>query len=137
MRRFIGCLSSALALVAFSAGAGAQQGQPAQQPAAHDMPHMLDQAVFAHLLLDQLEGRFGFADGNSFRRQGEGWIGTDENRAWLLTEGRVSDNELDDGIHEVFYGRAISTYFDAMIGTRWDLASTPTRGWGAIGASGS
>ncbi|MBI2741645.1 MAG: copper resistance protein B [Rhodospirillales bacterium] len=53
-----------------------------------------------------------------------------------MTEGRYSNGELDDGIHQFFYGRAVTTYFDAMIGTRWDIDSQPTRGWGAIGFQG-
>lgn len=130
-------LCAAIMLAALPATGEAQQGEPvAQQPALHDRPHMLDQAIFAHLLFDQLEGRFGFAEGNTFRWEGEAWVGTDENRIWLLTEGRVTNNELDDGIQQLFYGRAITTYFDALIGMRWDLDSQPSRGWGAIGIQG-
>jgi len=133
MRRFVAALCTALLL---AGSARAQHAPDAGQPQMHDMPGMLDQAIFAHLLIDQLEGRFGFADGNTLRWEAEAWMGTDENRAWLLTEGRYANGELDDGIQQLFYGRAITTYFDAMIGTRWDLDSKPARGWGAIGIQG-
>lgn len=133
MRRLVAALCAVLLL---AGSARAQHAPDTGQPQMHDMPGMLDQAIFAHLLIDQLEGRFGFNDGNSFRWEAEGWLGTDENRLWLLSEGRVSNNELDDGVQQLYYGRAITTYFDALIGTRWDLDSKPTRGWGAIGIQG-
>jgi copper resistance protein B len=136
MKNLSALLYAAILLAAPPAGSRAQQTPPAVQPGPHDKPHMLDQAIFAHLLFDQLEGRFGFNEGNTFRWEAEAWIGTDENRLWLLSEGRLSHGELDDGIQQLFYGRAITTYFDALIGTRWDLDSLPTRGWGAIGIQG-
>jgi copper resistance protein B len=136
MKKLSAALCAAAMLAGFTSGARAQQTPAADQPAPHSMPKMLDEAIFAHLLLDQLEGRFGFNEGNSFRWEAEGWIGTDVNRLWLLSEGRLSNNELDDGIQQLFYGRAITTYFDVLVGTRWDLDSLPTRGWGAIGIQG-
>ena len=128
--------------VMFAVLAGGARAQQAPAPAAveqvqpHSMPRMMDQAIFAHLLFDQLEGRFGFSEGNTLRWEAEAWIGTDENRIWLMSEGRYSNNQLDDGIQQLFYGRAITTYFDALVGTRWDLDSLPSRGWGALGIQG-
>jgi len=136
MKKLLAAFCAALAVAGGASGARAQHAPAADQPQMHDMPRMLDQAILAHLLIDQLEGRFGFNEGNSFRWEAEGWLGTDENRLWLLSEGRVSNNEVDDGIQQLFYGRAIATYFDALVGTRWDLDSKPTRGWGAIGIQG-
>lgn len=136
MKKLMAAVCMALVVGGGASGARAQHGTTAGEPQMHDMPRMLDQAIFAHLLIDQLEGRFGFADGNTLRWEAEAWVGTDENKIWLLTEGRYSNGELDDGIQQLFYGRAVTTYFDAMIGTRWDLDSKPTRGWGAIGFQG-
>lgn len=123
-------------LVGLAGGVRAQQTPATNQAPPQSMPKLLDNAIFAHLLFDQLEGRFGFNEGNTFRWEAQGWVGTDENRIWLLSEGRYSNNELDDGIQQLFYGRAISTYFDALIGIRYDLDSLPSRGWGAIGIQG-
>ncbi len=97
------------------------------------MLKMLDKSIFAHLLFDRLEGRFGF---NTFRWEAQGWLGTDENRMWLLSEGRYSNNQLDDGLQQLFYGRAITTYFDALVGVRYDLYSLPGRDGGAFGIQG-
>lgn len=129
-------LCAAVMLAGLASGARAQQPPPVGQAQPHTMPKMLDQSIFAHLLFDQLEGRFGFNQGNTFRWEAQGWLGTDENRIWLLSEGRYSDNQLDDGIQQLFYGRAITTYFDALVGVRYDLDSLPGRGWGAVGIQG-
>jgi len=129
-------LYATVMLAGLVGGARAQQLLPADQAQPHTMPKMLDQSIFAHLLFDQLEGRFGFNQGNTFRWEAQGWLGTDENRIWLLSEGRYSDNQLDDGIQQLFYGRAITTYFDALVGVRYDLDSLPGRGWGAVGIQG-
>lgn len=129
----------AMAMACSTVQAQAQsQEQPSASPSAapFGVSPVSDERIFYHLLVDQLEGRFGFAEGNTFRWEATGWVGTDENRIWLLTEGRYSNNELDDGIHQLFYGRALSTYFDGLVGIRYDLDSLPSRGWGAIGIQG-
>jgi copper resistance protein B len=95
---------------------------------------VMDQHVFYHLMLNQLEGRFG--ETSSFRWSGEGWLGTDEHRLWLRSEGTLSGGKLEDGQHELLYARPISTWFNAMIGGRYDGDSGPGRGWGAIGIEG-
>lgn len=125
-------LLSLVALAALALGPAPARAQ-ATADAGH-APHMLDDAIFAHAVLNQLEGRFG--NGSSFRWSGEGWVGTDENRLLLRSEGRVSDGQVDDGIQELLYSRAVSTYFNAQVGARYDLDSLPGRGWGAIGVEG-
>ena len=102
-------------------------------PAPFGSP-VMDQHVFYHLMLNQLEGRFGPT--SSFRWAGEAWLGTDEHRLWLRSEGRLSEGKVDDGQQELFYARPITTYFNALVGGRYDLDSAPGRGWGAIGIEG-
>lgn len=95
---------------------------------------VMDQHVFYHALLDELEGRFGSEQ--SFRWEGEAWAGTDENRVWLKSEGTLSNGILGDSQQQVFFSRAITTYFDAQVGARYDLDSKPGRGWAAFGIEG-
>src|SRR5260370_12971236 len=111
MKKLGAALCAAVMLAGLTDGARAQQTPPADQAQPHSMPRMLDETIFAHLLFDQLEGRFGFNQGNTFRWEAEAWLGTDENRILLLSEGRYCDNQLEDGIQQLFYGRAIPTYF--------------------------
>jgi copper resistance protein B len=95
---------------------------------------VMDDHIFYHLLMNQLEGRLG--DTSSFRWSGEAWLGTDEQRLWLRSEGRLENGKVGDGQQELFYSRPISTYFNAMVGGRYDLDSLPGRGWGALGVEG-
>jgi copper resistance protein B len=53
-----------------------------------------------------------------------------------LSEGRLTEGKLEDGIQQLLYGRAVTTYFDALVGVRYDLDSQPSRGWGAVGVQG-
>ncbi len=98
-------------------------------------PPIEDQAVYSHVILNQLEGRFGAA-GNSFRWSGEAWTGTDMNRLWLKSEGEITHGRLEDGQQELFYDRPVSTYFDLQAGVRSDIDAAPGRNWAAFGIQG-
>jgi copper resistance protein B len=100
-------------------------------------PPVMDNQIFAHVRLDQLEGRTSGSD-SQFRWDGEGWIGTDMNRLWLKSEGLLNNGTVSDGDHEALYDRPIPhlRYFDAQVGVRADLDSGPSRTWAAIGIEG-
>jgi copper resistance protein B len=94
-----------------------------------------DRRIFVHGLFDQFEGRIG--ETNSFKWDGQAWIGTDTNRLWLKSEALVdSSGTVSDGLHQILYSRPVTTYFDAQAGLRLDLDSGPSRVWGAFGIQG-
>jgi len=93
-----------------------------------------DQRIYWHGLFDQFEARIGTED--SFRWDGEAWVGTDTNRLWLKSEGTVTKGQVGDGSHQALYDRPISTYFDVQAGIRYDIDSGPSRGWAALGIQG-
>lgn len=94
-----------------------------------------DQRVYVHAILDQFEERIG--RDNSFRWEGEGWVGTDTDRLWLKSEGELNRNgKIDDGQHEVFYDRPITSFFDLQAGARFDIDSHRGRTWAALGVEG-
>ncbi len=106
---------------------------------ADEMPGMrmgsdmgMGDAIFAHALLDQAEGRLG----DRFRWDGQGWIGGDYDKLWVKSEGLASRGKVEDGQHEVLYDRAITAFFDAQAGMRADLDSRASREWGAFGVQG-
>lgn len=131
------CALLAGALVPFGFGAHAQAPADPDQPrVAAFVPPVMDNMIFTHVLLDQLEGRVGGSN-PSFKWDGQGWSGTDYNKIWVKTEGQVSGNgRVEDGIQQFLYDRAISTYFDLQAGVRLDLDSGPTRTWAALGVQG-
>jgi copper resistance protein B len=100
-------------------------------------PPLMDNAVFMHVIFDQLEGRINGAN-NEFRWDGQAWVGTDMNRLWLKSEGFLNAGKMSDGDHEALYDRPIPRlrYFDAQAGVRADLDSGPKRSWVAVGIEG-
>ena len=130
--------SFAAALAVLANAAAAQTPAPADhamQPGALE-PTVMDNMIFAHGILDQFEGR---TDGRTpeLRWSGEGWVGTDYDKFWVKTEGRLTkDGKLEDGQHEFLYSRAVSTFFDLQGGLRSDLDSRRTRNWAAFGFEG-
>ena len=99
------------------------------------MPPVMDQAIFAHAIFNQLEGRWNGSN-PEFRWDGQGWIGTDYDKLWIKSEGTLSKGALDDGQQQFLYSRAVTTYFDLQGGLRSDLDSRPTRNWAAFGVQG-
>jgi copper resistance protein B len=96
---------------------------------------MNDARIYAHALLDELEGRFG-SGAPPLRWDGEAWLGTDANRLWFKSEGFAVRGRVQDGDHELLYDRPISTYFDIQGGVRCDLDSLTSRRWAAFGIEG-
>jgi copper resistance protein B len=111
--------------------AAAQMSMPSMEPP------VMDDTIFKHVFLDQFEGRTNGSD-NTFRWDGQGWIGTDMNRLWLKSEGFASDGTVSDGDVEALYDRPIPCmrYFDVQAGVREDVDSGPHRTWGAVGIEG-
>jgi copper resistance protein B len=113
----------------------AGQPSPPSTQYVDGMP-MMDDAAIGHVLLEQLEDRWDGSD-HSFRYDGQGWYGTDDEKIWAKSEGQVDDRgRFGDGQHELLYDRATSTFFDLQAGVRVDADSGPTRAWAALGVQG-
>jgi copper resistance protein B len=72
----------------------------------------------------------------------QGWIGGDENKFWLKSEGEYSFDagELEEAEIQALYSRPISPNFDLQFGVRHDFEPAPSqnylvvfRGWLRIG----
>ena len=138
LRAFL--LTSLLGTVATAAAAqappAANAGMAMPMKSADTTMGMMDNAIFAHVLFDQLEGRSDGAK-TDFRWDAQGWLGTDYDKLWIKSEGFVRSNgAIDDGRHEFLYDHAITTYFDLQAGLRSDLDSRPSRHWAALGIQG-
>jgi copper resistance protein B len=94
-----------------------------------------DERVYLHGLLEELE--YGAGDDSLSRWDAEGWLGTDENRLWIRSEGEVDPHgRVADGQQEVLYDRPVSSFFDLQAGLRYDLDSAAGRAWAAFGIEG-
>ncbi len=65
----------------------------------------------------------------------DGWVGTDENKLWLKSEGGHTDGKLEDAEFWALYSRNISTFWDAQIGVRYDVEPKSTA-YAVIGVNG-
>ena len=122
----------------FSAAPAAAETRAANAEPSPGMqlgPPVMDQAIFAHAIFNQLEGRWNGSN-PEFRWDGQGWIGTDYDKLWIKSEGTLSRGAVDDGQQQFLYSRAVTTYFDLQGGLRSDIDSRPTRNWAAFGIQG-
>jgi copper resistance protein B len=98
-------------------------------------PRFADEHSFAALLVDRLE--WLHTSDNSFAAYDlQAWYGRDYNRAVLKAEGDVDNGELQDGRTELLWGHAVSPFWDAQLGMRYDHGVNAERGWLAIGVQG-
>jgi len=126
----------AAAIISFATAAAAEMPAKDQPAPAMEMQPVMDRPILAHLIFNQLEGRFNGSN-PEFRWDGQGWVGTDYDKLWIKSEGTLQSNgTLDDGQQQFLYARAITTYFDLQGGLRSDLDSRPTRNWAAFGIQG-
>lgn len=65
----------------------------------------------------------------------DGWVGTDENKLWLKSEGEHKDGSLESAEAWTLYSRNISTFWDAQIGLRHDTQPVSTS-YVALGFNG-
>ena len=102
---------------------GAPGFATAADPASPDEPGYLpapieDAAIHHRLLIDQLEYRAGDAQEESVAWDVLGWVGGDDRRLWLESEGRyrTADDRTEIGRLDVYYGRLIAPYWDLLGG---------------------
>lgn len=90
-------------------------------------------------LVDRLETWDADA-GAAFAWEGLGWVGNDLDRMWVRTEGESVDGALESADIEVFYGRAVARWWDAVVGIRHEFGqgdgNRPSRTFAAIGVIG-
>ena len=99
----------------------------------HDMAKEHGDGIF-HMF--QLEADYGGSkDGAVASWDLDGWIGTDENKLWLKSEGERSDGHLEDAEVWALYSRNVSTFWDVQAGLRHDFQPTSTT-YAVVGVNG-
>ncbi len=68
--------------------------------------------------------------------EGQAWVGSDLNRVWLRTEGERIGGKTEAADLEIFYGRSISTWWDALAGIKHDFNPGESQTWAAFGVQG-
>jgi copper resistance protein B len=100
---------------------------------------VMDSELHGFALLDQLELAPG-RDGRPVVLEATGWYGGDVNRLWVRAEGeQATEQRTGDAEVELFYGRLVSPFWDALVGVRIDRrwgGRTATRAHLALGLEG-
>lgn len=122
-------------LVILLAGSQAQ----AQKAPEFSNDIMMDDQMLYFFMADRLE--FYNVGANPIVLDAQGYIGKDLNKLWIEAEGEALTAETEGETElEALYGRAISAYFDARAGIRYDIAynadETRTRGFAVVGIQG-
>ncbi len=87
------------------------------------------------LRVDRLEHWHG-QQGTGQNWELSGWLGTDLDRVWLRSEGERRDGHTRSADVELLYGRAVSPWWDLLVGVRQDLLPGDGRSWAAFGIQG-
>ena len=93
-----------------------------------------DSAINYFVLFDQLEWQGGGNGGIDWDNRG--WVGKDRHRFWFRTEGESDDGRLTKAHGSALYGRAVSRWWDVVVGVHQDLRPGAARTWAAIGVQG-
>jgi copper resistance protein B len=87
-------------------------------------------------LADRFEAAFGEGD-ERYAWDLQGWYGGDIHRLWLKTEGEGEPGDrVDEAEIQALYSRAISPFFDAQFGIRYDVRPDPDRSYLVAGIQG-
>lgn len=96
-----------------------------------------DNMLFYSFSGDRLEYR-SFDGGEAALWDVQAWIGRDYNKLFFESEGEYSlEEDTFESIQtELFYGRAISSFWDFRAGLRYDFEPDPERAFAVIGVQG-
>lgn len=94
-----------------------------------------DNAINYFVLVDQLEWESGASE-TGVGWDTKGWVGRDRDRLWFRAEGQRADGRVTDAQTHVFYGRAISRWWNVLGGIRQDFRPGPAQTWAAVGIQG-
>lgn len=68
--------------------------------------------------------------------EAQGWIGGDEHKLWLKTEGEYADGRFEEAELQALYSRAVSPFWDLQVGLRHDVRPDPSRTYAVAGLQG-
>lgn len=75
--------------------------------------------------------------GNGYRWESDAWFGGDIDRLQIKTEGEGSFGKpIEDVEVQALYSRAITPFWNAHIGLRYDIAPDPSRTYAVVGVEG-
>jgi copper resistance protein B len=95
---------------------------------------MDDDALQYYALADRFEWQAGQQD--AFAWDAVGWVGRDNGRVWLRTEGERTSDGTEQAYAEALWGKPVARWWDLLAGVRTDLRPEPDHTWLAVGVTG-
>ncbi|MFN4353342.1 copper resistance protein B [Parvibaculum sp.] len=74
-------------------------------------------------------------DGDQWRWHVDGWIGSDVERVWIRSAGKIEDGDVEKAELQLLYGRNVHPFWDVLVGVRQDL-EPDSKTWAAAGVTG-
>ncbi|MGO1068937.1 copper resistance protein B [Lysobacter sp. CA199] len=102
-------------------------------PLSHHMQHASE--LNHYVLFNRLEA-VEAEHGGAQAWEGQAWIGNDTDRLWLRSEGERERGRTESADLEALYGRAISPWWDLVVGAKHDFRPRRSQTWAAIGVQG-
>jgi len=99
---------------------------------AQDHGGMHEERIQSFVLFDRLEGH---QDGAAWAMHA--WLGTDEHRLWVRSEGEREDGRLVAADLELMYARPLSRWWDVGVGIRHDFDPGGSQDFLAVGVQGT
>jgi copper resistance protein B len=93
-----------------------------------------DDGVNFLVLFDRLEWQRD--DGDRLAWDAKGWVGGDVHRVWFRSAGAGAQGDVTGADAHLLLGRAISPWWDVVVGVRQDVGPGSPQAWGAIGLQG-
>jgi copper resistance protein B len=94
-----------------------------------------DEHNFGSLLVDRLEA-VHTADDTATAYDVQAWFGRDYDRVVLKAEGDYAKGQFEEASTELLWSHAVTAYWDAQVGLRYDGGEGPKRSWLAFGVQG-
>ncbi|MEZ5287326.1 MAG: copper resistance protein B [Vicinamibacterales bacterium] len=94
-----------------------------------------DDQLHGYVLVDQLEWETTRGE-TGLGWDSKGWVGFDRDRLWFRAEGQRAGSRVTDAQTHLFYGRAVSRWWNVLGGIRQDFRPGPAQTWAAVGVQG-
>ncbi|MEH6416156.1 copper resistance protein B [Pseudomonas sp. CGJS7] len=98
--------------------------------------HMQHAPEFNHYVLFNRLEAVEADHGGAQAWEGQAWFGTDTDRLWLRSEGEREHGRTESANLEALYGRAISPWWDLVVGAKHDFRPQRAQTWAAVGVQG-
>jgi len=94
-----------------------------------------DRTVVSFVQFNRIEA-WDADHGTGLGWEGQAWIGNDEHRLWLRSEGEREGGALEHANAEAFYGRPLAAWWDLLVGVRQDFGHGGSRTFAGVGVVG-